>query len=451
MNSRENSIDQLAQAFTFFNSTTEKLTQAYNNLEEEVARINNELELKNIELSEKIKEIDNIKSHLENILFSMASAVIATDLQMRVTVINNAAVSLLKTDKMYCEQINLCEILHTEESDIFEIIELLKNDKLSGEKEVIIVSKDQEIIPAGISGSTIINSSGERIGYIILIHDLRQIRKLQEKARRADRLVALGEMAARVAHEIRNPLGGIEGFASLLVRILENDPQNQRLADYIVQGAKSVNHIVTSLLNYARPIYIKKDYFSLHEALFEVCDNINGEKRKRNLNISVETNNENDTQVYGDKILFQQVLWNLITNGFEAMGNSGRITVSHKVSGRLREQSYESALLYYQDKLLQCESVYFLKKLSDTNPDASCWHSITIKDSGCGIPQTIRDQIFYPFCTTKENGTGLGLSTVYKIIEEHGWKIGVNSEPGRGTWMSVFLPGYTQIQEGVIV
>lgn len=451
MNLRENHVDQLAQAFSFFNSTTEKLTEAYNKLEEEVARINDELELKNIELSQKIKEIDNIKSHLENILLSMTSAVIATDLDFRTTVINDAAAFLLKINKTNCEYINIREIIRAEDTDLSDIMELIKNDKLSAETEIMLVNREGDVIPSGISGSTIINSTGEKIGYIILIHDLRQIKKLQEKARRADRLVALGEMAARVAHEIRNPLGGIEGFASLLVRVLDREPENQRLASYIVQGAKSVNHIVTSLLNYAKPIYLKKDCFSIQEALFEVCETINNDQSKQNLKIAFEVNPENDTQIYGDKILFQQILWNLLSNAFDSINNSGRIIVNHKISGQLREQSFESALLYYQDKLQHCDSVYFHKRLPNSIPDASCWHCITIKDSGCGIPQMIRDQIFYPFCTTKENGNGLGLSTVYKIIEEHGWKIGVNSEPGRGTWMSIYLPGYTQIQEGVVV
>lgn len=454
--SNEQLADQLAAAFSYFNANTEKLTVAYNKLEQEVARINDELENKNNQLQQKIGEVDHVRSYLENILQSMATAVVAVDLHMSVTVINRCAGELLDIDPKSYIGAPVDRLLCIDKMSSSEMRAMITADTSRAEREVKIICNNRDLIDAGISSSPIYNSKDENIGYLLLMRDLREIKKLQEKARRADRLVALGEMAARVAHEIRNPLGGIEGFASLLVRILESDKESQRLASYIMEGVQSVNHIVSSLLDYARPVHIKKSFFSLREIIYDVCDQIhassNGEKK--NIKIMAEFACEKNPVLFADKILTQQIIWNLLVNGVQSMNRPGAIVIRCEQYGPLKATAEDSTYLYHKSHREPDLSDFFQPLEPGTDragTDTRFWHVISITDEGCGIPADSCDKIFYPFYTTKENGTGLGLSTVYKIIEEHGGKISVNSEVDRGTCITLYFPGYVPVQEELVL
>ncbi len=437
---RDTQIEQLSDAFSFFNATTEKLTEAYQVLDRKVAGMDLELEQKNKALQGKIAEVDHINSHLENILHSMVTSVIAVGLDKNITVINRGAEKLLKirSDDFIGEKLKTILSLENLDVDMLFVEGVVDN-----EQEAVLISHDSQKIDVSLNCVIIKNSFGEEIGYLILIKDLRVIKGLQEKARRADRLVALGEMAARVAHEIRNPLGGIEGFASLLVRELKDDHKNRKLAAYVVDGAKSVNHIVSCLLDYARPVYVKKSCFCVQKAIYEVCDNTRRTAdTDMNIDLLVDIKYQNNSQISADRILFQQVLWNLMTNSMHSINGYGQIKFEYDRRGCFESPDSSSALIYFKDSLVNPDSDYFSDYSDDFgSKEIPFWHVISVSDTGEGISVKDKDNIFYPFYTTKENGTGLGLSTVYKIIEEHGGKIGVCSQLGRGTCIYLYFPG----------
>ncbi|MCB1196248.1 PAS domain-containing protein [bacterium] len=435
-------LEELTSVFSLFNSTTERLTQAYSKLEDDVVRINNELDAKNEALRQKIDEVNHVRSYLENILQSMSTAVIALDLQHRVTLINRCAEHILGCTREMIISKHIAHILVFEAAQWKEIFELCVQNSNSDEKETVVVTPANEKITVGIAMSAIRNRHDQTTGYLVLFRDLRELKGLQEKVRRADRLASIGEMAARVAHEIRNPLGGIEGFASLLVRELESDTSKQQLAHYILQGAQSVNHIITNLLDYARPIHLKKELFSVREAVFDVFGNITAVKQDTPADI-IMPNDSHDVQVFGDRIMIQQAIWNILVNGIDAMRSAGApmiLRVDYQtVFIRKRSLSHET-LLYFEHSLNACNENIVTYAPDRNELDLSCWSSISISDGGQGISKELFEKVFFPFFTTKENGSGLGLSTVYKIVEEHNGKIGVRSEQGKGTCFTLFFP-----------
>ena len=442
-------LELLNSALSYFNDNTQKLTEAYSKLEDEVASINSQLEEKNIQLEQKITEADHIKSHLENVLNSISTAVIAVDLNLNITLVNKHAESLLNVNANDFYDKKIDRLIVIRKNLNFSIIDLFNNINLCNEQETVVLCENEHEIEVSLTCTDIKNSNSKKIGYLVLLRDLREIKKLREKAQRADRLVALGEMAARVAHEIRNPLGGIEGFASLLTRTLENDADNKRLAEYIMEGVKSVNHIVTSLLDYARPISLKKTAFSIREAVLEVCNNIQ-HFCPPTVNIQFEFSRLFEPVITADRVLFQQVVWNLLSNSLQAMQTPGIIKISCTRLGELKQHVDDPTLLFLRNSMDYSETEFF-NEFDEHKNSSKFWYALSVSDQGDGIEPGMRENIFYPFYTTKENGTGLGLSTAYKIIEEHEWKIAVNSEISRGTRFTIFLPNNISVLEEVAV
>ena len=234
----------------------------------------------------------------------------------------------------------------------------------------------------------------------------RRLEQAQEEARRSERLAALGQLSAGLAHELRNPLAVIKGSAETLTRKLAStDPITTELAGYISSEVNRMNALVTRFLDFARPHQLEQQ----QEQIFPLIERSLKAAHDRWPDAKVEVERrfaENLPPVYMDGELIERVFTNLALNAYEAMGSAG---------GRLRVAAAPSS-------------------------DGKKGVEITFEDSGPGIPPELREQIFNPFFTTKETGVGLGLSIVSKIIDDHrGW-IRVTSEPGKGACFQVYLP-----------
>jgi signal transduction histidine kinase len=234
----------------------------------------------------------------------------------------------------------------------------------------------------------------------------RRLEQAQEEARRSERLAALGQLSAGLAHELRNPLAVIKGSAETLTHKLSgSDPITNEIAGYISSEANRMNALVTRFLDFARPHQLERHKEQipplLERALKAARD------RWPDAQVEVERQFAPDLpKVTLDGNLMEQVFTNLVLNAYEAMGSGG---------GKLRVAARPRA-------------------------DGRRGVEITFQDSGPGIPAELREQIFNPFFTTKEAGVGLGLSIVSKIVDDHrGW-IRVSSEPGKGACFQVFLP-----------
>ncbi len=246
-------IKTLTDAFDVFNQKTRKLQESYNRLKRQVEQVNEELRQKNEILKRKIDELDMTRDYLNDIVESMSSGLIAVNLRGRITTFNRAAEKITGYSRR--------EILGKKYSSVFpdetggfSILErMMKRPDQRVHDERAVMTKSGRSIPIGVSLSPVRDAENRLIGAIEIFNDLTEIKHLEEQVMRADRLAALGEMAASVAHEIRNPLGGIEGFASLLERDLSDDEVKREMAHNIVDGAKILNRIVSSLLDFTRP------------------------------------------------------------------------------------------------------------------------------------------------------------------------------------------------------
>jgi signal transduction histidine kinase len=235
----------------------------------------------------------------------------------------------------------------------------------------------------------------------------RRLEQAQEEARRSERLAALGQLTAGLAHEIRNPLAVIKGSAETLTRRLQSaDPLTTELAGYISSEVNRLNTIVTRFLNFARPLKLEKRPTQI-PPLLDRALKVAGERWPEAKVEVIEQYAENLPEMKVDPDLCEQAFANLVLNAFEAMtAAGGRLTV----------------------------------RVAPANSEGRRGVEVDIEDTGPGIPPELHEQIFNPFFTTKKEGVGLGLSLVSKIVDDHrGW-IRVSSEPGKGACFRVFLP-----------
>jgi signal transduction histidine kinase len=235
----------------------------------------------------------------------------------------------------------------------------------------------------------------------------RRLEQVQEEARRSERLAALGQLTAGLAHEIRNPLAVIKGSAETLTRRLQSaDPLTTELAGYISSEVNRLNTVVTRFLNFARPLRLEKRPTQIPPLLGRALK-VAGERWPEAKVEVIQQYSENLPEMTVDPDLCEQAFVNLVFNAYEAMTDTGgRLTV----------------------------------RVAAANSDGRRGVEVEIEDSGPGIPPELHEQVFNPFFTTKKEGVGLGLSLVSKIVDDHrGW-IRISSEPGKGACFRVFLP-----------
>jgi len=235
----------------------------------------------------------------------------------------------------------------------------------------------------------------------------RHLQEAQAEVRRTERLAALGQLSAGLAHEIRNPLSTIKGSAEMLLKNVEtNGAVAHELAGFISSEVDRTNALVTRFLDFARPLALRLEKTELAEVIDEAVAEV--EKHTPSLNVSIYKNYSPDiAPLLLDRQLIERVLYNLILNAAQASPPHASVTV------KTRQVTDEAA--------------------GDTV-------EISVIDRGSGIAPKDRESIFNPFFTTKSSGVGLGLAIVSKIVDEHGGQISVESEPGAGSVFRVFLP-----------
>ncbi|PLY03561.1 MAG: PAS domain-containing sensor histidine kinase [Desulfuromonas sp.] len=260
------------------------------------------------------------------------------------------------------------------------------------------VGKEGQDRTLGFTSTLVSDADGVTIGLLVVFQDLTEFLEMEDQLQRADRLAAVGRLASGMAHEIRNPLASISGSVQLLMEDEDLPEEDRRLMGIVIREADRLNKLLTDFLSFAKPARPEPTEFDIYELLQELVEMIRGDRRF--VGISIDIDCRPDRTVYADRSLIRQVLWDLAINAAEAMQGQGAITIG----------------------LL---------------PDLSV---IYVQDSGPGIPAEIRGKVFEPFFTTKNSGTGLGLATVYSIVEAHGGQIDVETNNGDGTRFVISLP-----------
>ncbi|MDF2549787.1 MAG: putative two-component sensor histidine kinase [Chlamydiales bacterium] len=398
INSQEKLL-ALKSAFETFSLETSRLENAYSHLKDEFRSVNTQLQNTVSTLNEKVQELDLTSRYLNSILTHMTQGIIVIAPSGIVTTYNPAAEKILQVAAPKI----LFQSFWQEFDDHlfgFSLKEALQEPRAVATSLIHYQGLVLEVTVNFVAGPQESTSSLQNI--LLLIKDMTEMHRLQKMASLNDRMKELGEMAASVAHEIRNPLGGIKGFAALLKRDLCNQPHLKKMAEYIVDGADSLNRLVTNVLNYSRPLQVQLELKNLTEEMKVALDIIQLDAPLSE-GVSFHFEASADALILPlDAHLFRSALLNLLINAVQSMDKKGQVFV------RIDQIKDEVA--------------------------------ISIQDEGCGISEENLEKIFSPFFTTKTKGNGFGLPQVHKIIQAHGGTIEVSSFERKGTSFTIKLP-----------
>jgi signal transduction histidine kinase len=267
----------------------------------------------------------------------------------------------------------------------------------------------------GYTLSQVRDRRGRITGATLFFKDLTRVEQLEERERLRDRLAALGEMAAAIAHEVKNPLAGIEVMAGILKRQLPEMEDAQSILRDIIKEAKMANAIVLEVLDFVRPIRLQVERVALVDVVNDAVSMAESHVNRGDVQVDVSLPEEL-APIYGDPHQLRQLFTNLLTNAFEAMGGTGFVRVSAQQLPAEEETTAGADM--HNPPMVQVE----------------------VLDNGPGVPADVMDKIFSPFFTTKPQGSGLGLAIVRKIVDAHDGRIDVSARAERGTRFRVTLP-----------
>ena len=397
----EEGMERLSQAFDLFMEETRRLEGAYTQLQGRFDKANRDL-------NQKVGELDRVTTYLESVLSHISQGILFIGRDGVLSTYNQAAEKILGRGK---EEVFLKPFLSSFADEVlgFSLSQTLQTERVPEVVYTEVNLSPGEIKDIEVTTKFVNQGPQTSQGLIVLIRDITEVRRLERVANRNDRLKELGEMAASVAHEIRNPLGGIEGFASLLHRDLEKNPESQKMAAYIIEGARTLNQLIAKVLNYTRPLKMHYECVDLAGFLQEALHYLEVDE-SLGCSFSFETDAP-ALMVSLDPSLMRSAIFNLALNGAQAMAAKGTVQV------RVRRG---------------VNTVF-----------------IDVEDTGAGIAPDHLEQIFSPFFTTKHDGNGLGLAEVHKVVRAHGGTIEVISEVGKGTTFTIKLPITIKQSEGV--
>ena len=303
------------------------------------------------------------------------------------------------------------------------LVRTLEDEKSYLQDHLEIKTTRSEIIPVTLETTVLRGGNGEVIGAIATLKDMTLLRQMETQLVRSERFSALGEMAAGVAHEIKNPLNAIMGFSKRLSAKLE-DPNLKKYADIIAGEVVRMDGIVNDVLEYSRPDKVHKEPADANKLLEETTAFLGEKIAAAGIHLESSLNQELP-KVPLDIPKVRQVLLNLILNALQATAPGGKLSLKTRLIDGLVPEAVggkgEGAL--FQQLFLRQQMV-----------------ALSVGDSGCGISKENLSKLFHPFFTTKITGTGLGLSICHKIIAAHGGALDVESEVGKGSVFTVYLP-----------
>lgn len=349
------------------------------------------------------RALEQTQDYTRQVVASMANGLLSINPEGRIISYNQLALELLGVKETEVNEINLESVIGFKETGI--------DATLAGrqpilEREFIHQQKSGTLIPMTLSVTPILDEENICTGAVIVLRDLREIKRLEEKVRHSEKLAAIGELAAGVAHEIRNPLSSIKGFARFLAHSLSDRPQEREYAEIMAKEVDRINSVVNDLLTFARPWEPEIAPTNILEVAEHTLRLLETDVRLRNIKIRNKVKADLNSFLL-DANQITQALLNLILNALQEVDDRGMIEVGADVN--------------------------------ESRTNLYLW----VEDDGPGIPQDKKKKIFEPFFTTREKGTGLGLAIVHKIVENHGGEVRVKSPltgKTRGSRFTITLP-----------
>ncbi|RMH22531.1 MAG: PAS domain S-box protein [Acidobacteria bacterium] len=356
-------------------------------------------------LAERDADLAHLQALHHDVVQSITSGLITTDVGGIVTSVNLAAEEILGRSRQ--------QLIgrHIADSGLFsreawaETSEHHLVTKGSGVHNLRLehdVRRGDETVPVGYSLAILRDGRGAERGFIVIFQDLTELRRLQDQVRMKDRMAAVGAMAAGLAHEVGNPLAAISGSTQMLASSLAASPSQSKLLDIIRRESQRLDRTVKSFLEFARPRPRRPKRFDVAAALAEHVELLEHSPEVKPEHRLVVDLDPPSVEIVADPDQISQVFWNLVRNALKAMPDGGTLTVA----GRIWEDRY----------------------------------AIRVQDTGSGMNEEERANLFHPFKSFFDDGTGIGMAIVYRIVDEHGGEIVVDSEPGRGSAITVVLP-----------
>jgi PAS domain S-box-containing protein len=412
------SAEALAQGFESFSEAAQQLQVYYQQFEEKVAALNEQVARKNQELEQNLREQDHVQNYLSNILEGSAVGILVTDLDGRITSANRMASQLIG---MPVE-----DLLQTPFREVLPLEVTSWNDGEGVQRQV----REHELnhfregtasLTLNLSITSMSGANDETLGWIVNLQDITELKHLEAEAERKNRLTGMGEMAANVAHQIRNPLGSIELFTSLLQQEMPSE-RAQTLLQHLSAAAQSMNQTVSNFLEYTQPQpLLLTGVADLQEVLQESLRFLRQLVEYNNIRVHTDLHAQ-VLMVQGSEERLRQVFRNLLLNAVQAMVESGDL---HLSSCERTITDAETLAAFGQEA---------------RNRTALPVVEVVITDTGSGMAPEVLEQAFEPFFSTQELGAGLGLAIVRNILEAHGAVIAIDSTPDSGTRVTVRIP-----------
>ena len=352
-------------------------------------------------LEEKSTDLLELQRLNESIVRSMADGMVTVDTGGRITAFNKAAEDITGMASTSVRGLHFSEVFNwLGVETFFEDLEFMR--KPSYRFELVLPRSDKDLT-LGMTVSPLRNESGGFAGLLGIFQDLTPMKEMEEEIKRKDRLAAIGELSAGMAHEIRNPLASLYGSLQVLKGEVDLSDENSRLMDIAIDEMERLNDIVTGFLTFARPKAPAKEGCDLVSIIRDTMDLVvNSKDFNDGIKLKADLP-DGPLVIKADPGQIKQVLLNLSLNAIQSVQESGTIGISASMDGSKRAV-------------------------------------VCVEDDGKGISKEDIDKVFYPFFSTKEGGAGLGLAIVYRIVEEHGGSIKVESGPGKGARFCVVLP-----------
>jgi PAS domain S-box-containing protein len=389
------------------------LAHAFNHMAAELARQRTALENANAELRRGLDELADLKGYTDNILASLTNGIVTVDLDGRVVTLNPAAE--LMTGFFAGEvRARYCTEVFAQTPDVAELLmETLANRTPVLGMTLTLRRRGGRGLPVELSVSPLRGSEGKELGVIGVFRDLTRVHQLEERLRRSDRLAAVGELAAGLAHEIKNPLTALLTFSRRLRRAFEDAEFRQKFQTVVPRELERINGIVEGLLELARPARLAFKPLRVSALLERAVELYETRIDAQRIDVQREYARDLPT-IFADHDALYQAVVNLVTNALDAMPSGGVLVL------RTAWSDGES---------LHGRRAGGVRRVA-----------IEIEDSGVGMSPAVVDRIFNPFFSTKEGGTGLGLALAHKIVDDHEGSLDVRSTPGVGTTFRLVLP-----------
>jgi len=346
------------------------------------------------------RTLNSMTTYTTNIVGNMPDGIVSIDDKGEIVTVNNRAREIFSLEGIPDERRELKKNFLTFAAPL---LESLKDRKRVLEREIEYPCGNGESIPLSVSAARLISEDGEDLGAVFILRDLRGIKELEERIKRSERLASLGSLAAGMAHEIRNPLSSIKGFAQFFLKKAIPGTEDHKYSGVMIKEVERLNRVISNLLDFARPKELVKEKVPLADLIHHSIELIQDDARSKSIQLMIDIEKGiPDLELDRDQIT--QVLLNVELNGLNAVQEGGTL---------------------------------WIRCFRGEDPNIVI---VEIEDTGHGIPEDELSKIFDPFYTTKKRGTGLGLAIAHRIVENHSGTLSVRSQKDSGTVFRIEFP-----------